>query len=131
MKIIAFVFGLCISIIGAVGILVPSGTVWLARLFLTSGPFYVIAAIRIAFSLILISVASSSRFPKVIRILGYIIFIAGVAAAFSGLVAIEQARGAIEWWLQQGSGLLRLTCALVIAFGAFIAYACAPAQRTD
>lgn len=131
MNIIAFVFGLCISIIGAIGILVPSGMVWLARLFVTSGPFYVIAAIRIAFGLILISVASSSRFPKAIRILGYIILIAGVTAAFSGFVAIGQARGAIEWWLQQGSGLLRLTCVFVIALGAFIAYACAPARRSD
>jgi hypothetical protein len=63
-KTVAFVFGLCIGAVGAVGILAPSGLVWLAQLFVTPGPFYVIAAVRIAFGLILISVAPASRAPR-------------------------------------------------------------------
>ena len=109
MKTLAFVFGLCIGAVGAVGILAPSVLVWLAQHFVTSGAFYAIATVRIAFGLILISVASASRAPKALRVLGYVILILGRTTALTGLMAIGQARGAIEWWLQQGSGLTRLT----------------------
>jgi len=123
------VFGLCISAVGAVGILAPSSLVWLAQHFVTSGAFYVIATVRIAFGLILISVASASRAPKALRVLGYVILILGITTALTGLVAIGRAQGAIEWWLQQGSGLVRLTGVLLLALGGFVAYACAPARR--
>jgi hypothetical protein len=124
-KTLAFVFGLCISAVGAVGILAPSSLVWVAQRFVTPGAFYVIATVRIAFGLILISVASASRAPKALRVLGYAIVILGITTALMGLMAIGRARGAIESWLQQGSGVLRLTSVLILALGGFVAYACA------
>ena len=127
-KTLAFVFGLCISAVGVIGILAPSDPVWIAQHFVTSGAFYVIATVRIAFGLILISVASASRAPKALRVLGYVILILGVTTALTGLVAIGRARGAIEWWLQKGSGLVRLTSVLLLSLGGFVAYACAPAR---
>jgi hypothetical protein len=129
-KTLAFVFGLCISAVGAVGILAPSSLVWLAQYFVTSGAFYIIATVRIALGLILISVAPASRAPKALRALGYIIFILGIATALTGLMAIGRARGAIGWWLQQGSAVFRLTGVLVLALGGFVVYACAPARRS-
>jgi len=128
-KTLAFVFGLCISAVGAIGIFAPSGLVWLAQHFVTSGAFYVIAAVRIAFGLILISVASASRAPKALRVIGYVILILGITTALTGLVAIGQARGAIEWWLRQGSGVFLFTDVLIMALGGFIVYACAPTRR--
>jgi hypothetical protein len=128
-KTLAFVVGLCISAVGAVGILAPSGLVWLAQHFVTSGTFYVIATVRIAFGLILVSVASASRAPKALRILGYVILILGITTALTGLLSIGRARLTIEWWLQQGSGVLRLTGFLVLALGGFVASTCAPARR--
>ena len=125
----AFVFGLCISAVGASGILAPSGVVWLAQHFVTSGSFYVLAAVRMAFGLILISVAPASRAPKALRVLGYVILVLGITTALIGLVAIERARGTIEWWLQQGPGLVRLTSVFILALGGFVAYACAPGRR--
>ena len=107
----------------------PSALVWLAQHFVTSGAFYVIATVRIAFGLVLISVASASRAPKVLRVLGWVILVLGIATALTGLVAIGRARGAIEWWLHQGSGVFRLTSVLILALGGFVAYACAPIRR--
>jgi hypothetical protein len=130
MKNLAFVFGICIATFGVVGILSPSGLIWVAQHSVTSGVFYLIATVRVAFGLVLISVASTSRAPKAVRVLGYVILIAGITTALTGLLAIGRAHAIIDWWLQQGSGLLRLTGILVIAFGGFIAYACAPARRT-
>ena len=129
MKTLAFVFGLCILTVGAVGILAPSVLVWIAQHAATSGAFYVVATVRLAFGLVLISVASASKAPRALRILGYIILIAGIATALTGLLAIGRARDTIDWWLQQGSGVVRLTGVLVLALGGFVAYACAPVAR--
>ena len=130
MKNLAFVFSICIATFGVVGILSPSGLIWVAQHSVTSGVFYLIATVRVAFGLVLISVASASRAPKAVRVLGYVILIAGITTALTGLLAIGRAHAIIDWWLQQGSGLVRLTGILVIAFGGFIAYACASARRT-
>jgi hypothetical protein len=130
MKNLAFVFGICIATFGVVGILSPSGLIWVAQHSVTSGVFYLIATVRVAFGLVLISVASASRAPWAVRVLGHVILIAGITTALTGLLAIGRAPAIIDWWLQQGSGLVRLTGILVIASGGFIAYACAPARRT-
>ena len=131
MKTLAFVFGLCIGAVGLVGILVPSSLLWLAASFLSSGAvgFYLIATVRIAFGLILISVASASRVPRALRILGYVILVLGITTALMGLLAVEQGETAIDWWLHQSSGVWRLTWGLVLALGAFVAYACGPTRR--
>jgi hypothetical protein len=128
-KALAFVIGLCILTVGAVGIVAPSGLVWIATQFVTSEAFYVLAAVRVAFGLVLISAASASRAPRALRILGYAIVIAGATTALTGLLAIGRARASIEWWLHQGSGVVRLTGVAVLALGGFVAYACAPARR--
>jgi hypothetical protein len=129
MKNLAFVVALLVLAIGAVGILVPSRLVWIAQYSVTSGAFYVIGAVRVGLGLVLISVASASRAPKTVRVLGYFILIAGIVTALTGLVAMERARAIIEWWLQHGSGVVRLTSVLVLAIGGFLAYALAPARR--
>ena len=129
MKTLAFVVTLVIMAVGAVGVVVPSGLVWIAQHSVTSGAFYLIATVRVAFGLVLISVASVSRAPKTLRVLGYLILIAGITTALTGVAAMERARAIIEWWLQQGSGVVRLTGILVLALGSFVAYACAPARR--
>lgn len=128
MKILAFVFGLLIGAVGAVGIVAPSGLVWVAEHSVTSGAFYVIATVRVAFGLVLISAASVSRAPKTLRILGYVILIAGITTALMGLVAMERAHAIIEWWLRQESGVVRLTGIPLLALGGYVAYACAPAR---
>jgi hypothetical protein len=128
-KTLAIVVALLIAAVGALGLLLPSGLVWIGQHSVTSGAFYVIAAVRVAFGLLLISVAAGSRWPGTLRALGYVIVMAGIATALKALLAMERARALIEWWLQQGSGIARLAGLLVLALGAFIAYACAPARR--
>lgn len=130
MNALAFVVGLCIATFGAVGVLAPSGLIWIVQHFVTSGAFYLVAAtVRVAFGLLLISVASASRAPKVLRVLGYVILIVGIATALTGFLGTQRARAIIEWWLQQGSGAVRLTGVLPLALGGFVAYACAPDRR--
>lgn len=129
MKSLAFAVALLLLAFGAFGTCVPSALAWIAQHSVTSGAFYVIAAVRVTFGLVLISAASLSRAPRAIRVLGYLILVAGITAALTGLVAIERARAIIDWWLQQGSGVVRLTSAMVLTLGGFVAYACAPLRR--
>jgi hypothetical protein len=120
------------SAVGLVGILVPSELLWIARIFVSSGAvgFYVVAAIRIAIGLILSSVASASRVPTALRILGYAILLLGIITALVGLGAAKQGSAEIDWWLHQSPGIWRLAWALIPVLGSFIAYACAPRQRS-
>ena len=129
MKTLAFVFGLCIGTVGVVGMLAPSSLVWIAQHSVTSGAFYLIAAIRVGFGLVLINAASASRAPRTLRIVGYVIVVAGLATALTGLVGIERARTIIDWWLQQGAGIIRLTSVVLVALGGFVVYACVPVRR--
>jgi len=128
-KNIAFVAALVIVVIGAIGIVMPSGLVWVAQYSLTPTAFYLIGVLRVGLGLVLVSVASASRAPGTLRILGYIIVTAGIGTVVLGMVAIDRARAIVEWWLQQGSGLIRLAGVLIVALGSFLAYACAPARR--
>ena len=129
MKTLAFIFGLGIAAVGATGIFAPSALVWIGAHFTTSGPFYVLAAVRIAFGLILLRVAPESRLPKALRVLGGIIVLLGLGAAVAGLVALPQARASIEAWQHAGPTVERLTSIAVLALGSFVAYACAPRRR--
>jgi len=128
-KNLAFIVGLCIMAVGIAGVLVPSSLVWIAQHFYTAGAFYLIGAVRVAIGWLLIRVASASRAPKMLRVFGYFLVIAGVAAVLAGLMAIEHARAIIDWWLQLGSGAVRLTGIALLAFGGCVVYACAPARR--
>jgi hypothetical protein len=126
MKNLAFAIATLIGIGGAVGVLAPAELVWIAQRSASSSAFYLIAAVRVAFGLVLISVAPASRAPRPLRVLGYLIVVAGLATALTALVAMARAVAIIEWWLHQGSGWLRLAALFVLVLGGFVAYACAP-----
>jgi archaellum biogenesis protein FlaJ (TadC family) len=133
MKSLAFVVALALLAIGVAGLVVPSSLAWVGRHSVTPAAFYLIAAVRIIFGVALVFAAPASRMPRTIRVLGYVIVIAGLATALVGLVAMDRAREIIESVLQHGSGFVRMVGVLVAAFGGFIAYACGPetASRTS
>jgi hypothetical protein len=93
-KTLAFVIGLCIFAVGAVGILAPSAFVWIAHHADAPVNLYVITAIRVAFGVLLLLVASASRAPKTLRAVALIPFLAAIAMP---IVGTERARATIEW----------------------------------
>ena len=131
LKTLAFGFGLCIAAVGALGMLAPAGLAWVALRFVSSGAFafYIVALIRIAFGLSLVLVASASRAPRAIRLVGYVIVILGLTTGLMGLLEIDRAHDSIGWWLKKGTAIVRLTGVAILVFGGFVAYACAPARR--
>jgi hypothetical protein len=130
-KTLVFAFGLLISAVGVVGLVAPSVLVSIAGHFLTPAAFYVLAAVRIAFGFVLVSVAPRSRAPRALRVLGWVVVVLGLTTALAGLTAIGPARDAIAWWVQQGPGPARLTALAPIALGGFVAWACSPDGRAS
>lgn len=125
-KTIAFVMGLIIVAVGAIGIFLPSGLVWISQGFVGPVEWYTLAVVRVAFGVLLLLVAGASRTPKALRVVAFIPLVAGLAIPFVG---VDRARATVEWWSLQGPGMVRLSSIPVLALGGFVAYACSPSRR--
>lgn len=126
MRWLAFVIGLAVIAIGILGMAAPAILLDTARLSVTPLGLYVVATLRVAFGLVLLRVASISRAPRTLRILGVFIVVAGIITPFLG---IERARAILEWWSAQGTVFFRISLALPVIFGLFIIYAIAPRRQ--
>ena len=119
--------GLIIGAIGLVGVVAPSLLLEAGQSLLTPTGLYIVAALRIAIGLVLVRVAPDSRTPKILRIVGVLIIIAGVLTPFFG---VERSRAIFDWWSSQGLMFMRLGAGVAVAFGLFIVYAVTLPRRT-
>jgi hypothetical protein len=85
-----------------------------------------IATGRVAIGLLLLTVASASRAPKTLRVVGAFAVIAGISTPFLGVARVQ---AIMDWFSQEGSGFLRLLAILALTVGGLVAYACAPTRR--
>src|SRR5262249_57012792 len=125
-KNVAFVIGLFILSVGAIGILVPAFLVWIGRLFVAPAAWYALAIVRVALGVLLLLVAKSSRVPRTLRVVALIPLLAGLAIP---LIGVERARDMVDRWSLQGLGSVRLSAVPLLALGGFIADACSPLRR--
>ena len=126
MKLLAMAIGFIIGAIGVVGVGAPSLLLEFGRSLLTPTALYIVAALRIGIGVVLVRVAPISRMPKVLRVLGILIIIAGVLTPFFG---VERSRAVLDWWSSQGPSFMRLLASVAVAFGLFIVYVVTP-RRT-
>lgn len=121
LRIAALPIALLSIVVGIVGIASPHGGMSIRRLyFATPGLAYVVIAVRSAMGLGLILAASSSRWPRPLRVLGAVVCLQGLSATLLGL---DRARAVMEWEGMQGSALLRAAAAVALASGCFIVFA--------
>lgn len=125
-KLLAMVFGLVIASLGVAGLAAPSALLEFGRSMQTTHAHYVVAAVRVMFGAILWWVASDSRTPTFLRILGVFIVIAGVVTPLFG---VDRARAVLDWWSAQGMLFTQAWSVVAIGFGLFVAYAVAPFRR--
>jgi hypothetical protein len=130
LKTLAFAVALLILIFGVGGFLEPAGLVWIAQHTVTSGAYWAIAFVRVSFGLVLIAAASASRAPRAMRVLGIVVVIVGITTAVTALFGMARAREIIDWWIQQGPVIVRLSVVPVLLLGGFVAYACAPMRSS-
>ena len=120
LKVLTTIAGLAIAALGVLGIAAPTVLLQLGASLLTPTALYAVAAIRILFGALLIVVASASRVPKTLRVLGAVIVAAGV---LTPLVGSERATVAFSEVTAQGPNFVRIVSVVALAFGLFVVYA--------
>jgi len=123
---LAFAVGLLIAAAGIVMVAVPGFVLGLAQHPMVSAQLYASAVIRIGIGLLFWRVASVSRTPALLRVLGAMGLTVGVATLFVG---VDRAQAIASWVCHQSLGTVRTFGLLPLALGAAIMYACAPVRR--
>lgn len=120
MKVAGFLVVALMLILGVIGLLVPNRLVEMARFTTTPNGIYVAAGVRMAIGVILWLVASRSRFPKLLRVLGTLALIGGIGTLVLGS---QRAREIADWVSANGTLVVRMFGVFALAIGSFIAYA--------
>jgi hypothetical protein len=123
MALVALALSLVVASVGALGVVSPPKLLNLVRSFHSPVGLYVAAAFRVVLGAALVLAARTSRAPEVLRILGFIILVAGLVTPMFGL---ERFRRLIEWWFARGPAFTRAWSAVALAFGLLLAYAVLP-----
>ena len=126
LKPLTIALGAVIVVIGLLGIAAPSLLLDFGRSLQTPGALYAVAAVRVAFGVLLFCVAPVSRVPRVLRVLGAAIILAGLFTPFFG---VERTQAMLPWWSGQGQVFMRASASVALAFGLFVIYAVASSRR--
>jgi hypothetical protein len=105
---------------GLTGIFWPEGLLNLATYSLTKSGAYVVAAIRILLGTFLFTGAGAARTRKTIRVIGAVIFTAGIVGV---LISHEPAQRLSEWFVAKGPDVFRIAACIPLAVGIFIGWA--------
>ena len=100
--------------VGLTGVLWPTALMDLAKWTFSPKGLYPAAAIRIVFGLVLLFAAGVTATPKIVRVIGAIILVGGIATAF---LSAETAQRLSSWWLENGEDRLRITACVPLAVG--------------
>jgi hypothetical protein len=126
MKLLAIVIAAVVITVGVVGLVNPATLLAVGQSVITPVGLYVIAGVRIGIGVVLLVAASTSRMPRVLRLAGAVVVIAGIATPIFG---VERSRAVLEWVTAQGPALMRGDGLLAMALGAFMIYAIGPLRR--
>ena len=117
MRQLATVVGVLIVLVGLVGVITPNEIGAIGRYVVTRNGLYIVAVLRVCIGIVFILAAPASRMPRTIRIIGGIVFIAGIITPLFG---VDRSRSILDWWISQSSIFMRLAGVVAIAGGAFI-----------
>ena len=127
-RLAALLVALFTIVVGVVGLISPEGGTSIRRLyFATPVGQHVACAIRVVMGLVVILCAPASRTPKILRVLGAMMCIQGIAGTLMGPY---HARAVLEWETAQGAAVLRIGAAVALACGVFIAFAVLSHRRS-
>ena len=115
MKGIALFIAALLVLLGVTGVLWPEGLIQLATYSFSRTGLYVVAAGRLVLGGLLFYAATATRTPKTVRVIGLVIFIAGIATA---VISPERADLMKNWLV--GPDTLRIAACLPLGVGLFI-----------
>jgi hypothetical protein len=112
--------------IGLVGLVSPDSVMNVRREYVATWlGLHSAGAVRMAMGLVLIVFAPSSRAPKMLRLIGALMFLQGLVPQF---YSVERAQALLQWEVTWGSTLLRVGASVALATGAFVAFAARPSN---
>jgi uncharacterized membrane protein YidH (DUF202 family) len=116
-KFILLLIAILMIVLGLTGVFWPTGLIDLAKWSFSSKGLYIAAALRIVLGALIFSAAGATTTPKIVRVIGAIIVIGGIATAF---LSVETAQRIASWWLENGEDRLRMTACVPLAIGIFL-----------
>lgn len=129
MRTLAFVIALLALVMGLIGVVAPITLVNVSRASIAPTFFLGVGIVRLLFGALLLSVATASRMPRLLRVAGWVVVVLGIVTVLMWLFAMPQAQAMVERWCLAGDGVIRLTGLLLIVLSALLAYALAPTRR--
>jgi hypothetical protein len=118
-KLVTTVMSLAIAGLGVLGIVAPAVLLEFGRLLLAPPALYWVAAVRVVFGTLLILVATQSRMPRTLRVIGAFIVVAGLLTPLFGTERFGQV---FAWFSGQAPFLVRAVAVLPFVVGLFFVY---------
>ena len=120
MRVLGFLVAALLLILAVVGLFAPNRLLETAQFTTTPTGVNVTAAVRLVIGVMLFLAAAQSRFPRILRVVGALIFIGGVATFFIGSVGAQAIKNAAAAY---GTIVPRLFGLVAVLIGTFLAYA--------
>lgn len=119
-KFLATLMSLAMAGVGVLGLVAPAVLLDFGRSLLAPPGLYWAAVGRVVFGVLLVCLATQSRLPRTLRVIGVIIVIAGLLTPLAGS---GQFHAAFASFAEHGPGLVRTIAVVPILAGAFFIYA--------
>ena len=120
LKLVATLMSLAVVGLGVLGISAPAVLLEFGRSLLAPPALYGVAAVRVVFGGLLISVATASRLPRTLRVIGVFMVVAGLLTPLFGT---DRSVEAFTWLSGQGLLFIRTVAILPVLLGMFLVYA--------
>jgi hypothetical protein len=114
MKALVLLAAALMILLGLTGVFWPEGLMQLGKYSVTATGLYVVAAVRIILGTLLLVAAGATRMPKTLRVIGFIILVAGVATL---LISAQRAQSLIDGLLSRGVEFFRVAACLPLIVG--------------
>ncbi len=122
MRSLALVVAGVVVVLGVAGVVIPDIVIATGRHLVSPSGLYAAAAFRVGVGLVLILAARESRAPGILRAIGAVVIVAGVATPLFG---VEAARARLDWEAAH-VGFLRVEGAAIVGLGGLIVSALRP-----
>jgi hypothetical protein len=119
-ELIVVIIALATAALGVVGVASPARLIAFVRSWQSPTGVHTAAALRLLLGIALLVVAADSRTPDLLRVLGVLIIVAGIATA---LIGVERFRALLDWWAAQSPLVIRAWGGFAVAFGLLLVYA--------
>jgi hypothetical protein len=117
MKTIVLLIAILLVLFGLTGVLWPEGVTQVAKYSVNSTGLYVVAAVRTILGALLFIGARATRMPKTLRVIGILIFLAGVSMLF---MSVQRVQAIVDALLAHGAEFFRVAACLPLIAGLVI-----------